>query len=109
LFDNHRQNKVLPMQLRYVPDLERYARLTTDELRAGYLVQNLFRPGAAELLYTDADRAVIGGIVPTAQPLALTTAKELAADFFAERRELGVINLAGAGRVKVDGQTFELS
>jgi 4-deoxy-L-threo-5-hexosulose-uronate ketol-isomerase len=97
------------MEIRFVPDAIRYPRLNTDELRAGYLIESLFVPGKAKLVYTDIDRAVIGGIVPTAQPLALETSKELASNFFAERRELGVINLAGNGAINVDGQAFALA
>src|SRR5436309_5673479 len=97
------------MAIRHSPDLSRYPRMTTDELRAGYLVQNLFQPGLVTLVYTDIDRAVVGGIVPTTQKLALETSKELAANFFAERREIGVINLAGNGSIVVDGQTFALA
>jgi 4-deoxy-L-threo-5-hexosulose-uronate ketol-isomerase len=97
------------MEIRYVPDAVRYPRLNTDELRAGYLIENLFVPGKAKLVYTDIDRAVVGGIVPASQKLVLETSKELAANFFAERREIGVINLAGDGSIHVDGQTFELA
>ncbi len=97
------------MEIRFVPDAVRYPRLNTEELRAGYLIENLFVPGKAKLVYTDIDRAVVGGIVPAGQTLALETAKELASNFFAERREIGVINLAGNGSVRVDGQNFALA
>jgi 4-deoxy-L-threo-5-hexosulose-uronate ketol-isomerase len=97
------------MEIRFVPDAVRYPRLNTEELRAGYLIENLFAPGQAKLVYTDIDRAVVGGIVPAGRTLALETSKELAANFFAERRELGVINLAGNGSIRVDGQTFALA
>ena len=96
------------MESRYLPDCDRYVRLSTDELRAGYLVQNLFQPGAAKLVYTDVDRAIVGGVVPTAQKLSLGTSKELASTYFAERRELGVINIGGKGSVTVDGKECSL-
>ncbi len=97
------------MEIRFVPDAVRYPRLNTEELRAGYLIENLFVPGRARLVYTDIDRAVVGGIVPAGQTLTLETAKELASNFFAERREIGVINLAGNGSIHVDGQNFALA
>ena len=97
------------MELRTLPDAARYARLSPDELRAGYLVSNLFQPGKATLVYTDIDRAVLGGVVPTAQALSLETSKELAANYFAERREIGVINISGDGSVTVDGKPFSLA
>jgi 4-deoxy-L-threo-5-hexosulose-uronate ketol-isomerase len=97
------------MEIRYLPDVVRYPRLNTEELRAGYLIENLFVPGKSKLVYTDIDRAVVGGIVPTTQKLVLETAKQLASNFFAERREIGVINLAGNGSITVDSQTFALA
>jgi len=96
------------MEIRLAPDLTRYSRLTTAELRAGYLIENLFQPGTIQLLYTDVDRAVVGGAVPTTQKLLLGTAKELASTYFAERRELGVINVGGKGSIAVDGKEFTL-
>jgi len=96
------------MEPKSCPDFNRYVRLTTDELRAGYLVENLFQPGAARLVYTDVDRAVLGGVVPTSQNLTLETSKELAAQFFAERREIGVINIGGKGTISVDAKEFTL-
>lgn len=96
------------MEIRFAPDAARYPRLTTAELRAGYLIENLFQPGSIQLLYTDVDRAVVGGIVPTSQKLLLGTAKELASTYFAERRELGVINVGDKGSVMVDGKEFPL-
>lgn len=97
------------METKYSPDRDRYPRLTTDELRDGYLVQNLFQPGTVRLVYTDLDRAVIGGVVPMTQKLALGTSKHLAATYFAERREIGVINIGGNGTITVDGKDFALA
>jgi 4-deoxy-L-threo-5-hexosulose-uronate ketol-isomerase len=96
------------MEIQYSPDLARYPRLTTAEMRAGYLIENLFQPGRVRLVYTDVDRAIVGGIVPMGQKLSLGTSKELAANYFAERRELGVINIGGKGAITVDGREFTL-
>jgi 4-deoxy-L-threo-5-hexosulose-uronate ketol-isomerase len=96
------------MEIRFAPDLARYPRLNTAELRAGYLIENLFQPGTVQWLYTDVDRAVVGGVVPTSQKLLLGTAKELASTYFAERRELGVLNIGGKGSITVDGKEFSL-
>jgi len=96
------------METRQAPDFARYQRLTTAELRAGYMIEKLFQPGAVQLVYTDVDRAVIGGIVPTGQKLALGTSKELASTYFAERREIGIMNIGGAGSIAVDDKEFRL-
>jgi 4-deoxy-L-threo-5-hexosulose-uronate ketol-isomerase len=97
------------MELKYAPDIERYPRLSTDELRSGFLIPNLFQAGTIQTVYTDLDRAVIGGAVPTSGKLTLATAKELASSYFAERREIGVINIGGKGSVTVDGKEFTLA
>lgn len=97
------------MNVRYVSDKNQYRRMTTAELRASYLVTDLFAPGEIQLHYIDVDRAVIGSIVPTDRALRLATSKEqLAADYFAERREIGVINIGALGVVEVDGKSFEI-
>jgi 4-deoxy-L-threo-5-hexosulose-uronate ketol-isomerase len=95
------------MNIIYSADSVRYQRMTTDELRASYLVK-LFTPGAVEMAYSDCDRAVLGSAVPSAGPLTLSSADELRAEFFCERRELGVLNIGGAGRVTVDGAAYEM-
>jgi 4-deoxy-L-threo-5-hexosulose-uronate ketol-isomerase len=89
-------------------DAIRYPRMTTAELRETFLLSDLFHPGALNLAYVDLDRTIIGGCVPTAAPLTLETHPELRADFFCERRELGVLNLGGTGTVSVDGKSFTL-
>jgi len=96
------------MKVRYAADRERYKRMTTAELRGSFLIDGLFPPGAVELLYCEVERAVVGSAVPLAEPLKLEAGRELAAAYFCERREVGVLNLGGPGRVKVDRQRFEV-
>src|SRR5262245_30068373 len=96
------------MQVRYSPNPDDYARANTQQLRASFLVESLFAPGKVELVYSDADRAIIGSAVPANGPLKLTADAELRAAFFCERRELGVLNIGGAGSVTVDGKQFDL-
>ena len=99
--------QISPMQKIHVTDPVRYQRMTTRELREHFLV-GLFTPGEISLAYTDLDRAIIGSAVPTDAPLTLTVARELRAEFFLERRELGVLNIGGPGRVSVDGATHAM-
>ena len=89
-------------------DAIRFPRMTTGELRETFLLEGLFRPGAIELSYVDLDRTVIGGAMPTSTELLLETQPALRADFFCERRELGILNLGGAGSVSTDGTTHAL-
>ena len=96
------------MEFLFTADRERYRRMTTSELREAYMVKSMFVPGEVTLCYTDIDRAIVGSAVPLKKPLRLPVHKELASDFFAQRREIGVINIGGAGTIRVDGETFNV-
>ncbi len=97
------------MKTYFFPNPEHYRQLDTEALRANFLIETLFRPGALELVYTDADRAIIGSAVPAGTPLQLAADTELRAAFFCERRELGILNLGGKGGVTVEGKTYDLN
>ncbi len=90
-------------QLCFPPDPETFSRMTTAEMRRSFLVTDLFVPGRIQYRMAHADRAVIGAAVPATAPLALETCRELAAEYFAERREIGIFNLGGDGRVTAGG------
>ncbi len=81
---------------------------TTEELREHYLVNTVFQDGEINLVYSHQDRIIAGGIMPTKKALALEASKDLGADYFLERRELGLINIGGAGTVTLDGETQEV-
>nr|WP_010133355.1 5-dehydro-4-deoxy-D-glucuronate isomerase [Microbulbifer agarilyticus] len=90
-------------------DSVRYQRMTSAELRENFCMEGLFRAGELNLTYTDVDRALVGAAVPLQhQPLSLPTHKELASEYFCERRELGIVNLGAPGRVEVDGKPYAL-
>jgi 4-deoxy-L-threo-5-hexosulose-uronate ketol-isomerase len=95
--------------MRYFPTSSQAKLLGTDELRAAFLVTGLFKPDALTLHVTDLDRAVIGGAMPVSGSVDLTTPKALRAEYFTERRELGVLNIGGKGSVTVAGATHSLS
>jgi 4-deoxy-L-threo-5-hexosulose-uronate ketol-isomerase len=85
------------------------AHFGTSQLRDSFLISTLFAPGRVELHYWETDRTVIGSAVPGDMPLRLEASKkELAADSFLERREVGILNIGGAGHVEVDGVPFAL-
>jgi 4-deoxy-L-threo-5-hexosulose-uronate ketol-isomerase len=96
----------LTMKSRYLPDIVRYKTLDSAQLKESYVVEPLFVPGKLELHGIDVDRAVVGGAVPTTEPLTLPVPSELRANHFCERRELGIINIGGAGKVRADDKTF---
>jgi 4-deoxy-L-threo-5-hexosulose-uronate ketol-isomerase len=92
----------------HLPDAQRARTLTTDALRSSFLVQGLFAPGAITLRHLDLDRVVLGGAVPLDAPLALQAAASMAASYFAERREIGILNIGGHGAVTVDDQRHDM-
>jgi 4-deoxy-L-threo-5-hexosulose-uronate ketol-isomerase len=96
------------MQTRSLVDPVRYERMTGEELRAAFLVEDLFAPDEVRLVHWEAERTILGSVVPRRSPLALEAPAEIAAPFFAARRELGVVNLGGPGTVTVDGHKHEL-
>jgi 4-deoxy-L-threo-5-hexosulose-uronate ketol-isomerase len=95
--------------MRYVPDRERSLRMTPEELRDGYLVQDLFHDGKLTYVACDLDRVVLGGAVPTSDPIGLKTPPETGTDSLTTRREVGILNIGGAGRATVGGETYEMN
>jgi 4-deoxy-L-threo-5-hexosulose-uronate ketol-isomerase len=96
------------MTQRYAIGPRETAGLNTKELRNNFLIESLFVAGSVELVYTHYDRMIVGGATPTTSPLPLPCPENLKAQFFLERRELGILNIGQAGTVTVDGQVYEL-
>jgi 4-deoxy-L-threo-5-hexosulose-uronate ketol-isomerase len=96
------------MRLYQMADAVRYGLMNTEELRETFLLEGMFEVGEIEFAYVDIDRTVIGSAVPVSEELALETEPDLRAEYFLERRELGVLNVSGAGSVVVDGKSFEM-
>jgi 4-deoxy-L-threo-5-hexosulose-uronate ketol-isomerase len=97
------------MDVRYLPNHESYRHLTTTNLRESFVVESLFTPGSISMVYCETDRSIIGGALPIDTPLTLIpTRKEMAADFFTERREVGVVNIGGEGTVRVNSTEHTL-
>ena len=99
----------MTIDIRQASHPEAVRRYDTAELRRHFLVQGLFRPDAVPLTYSHAERFVIGGAVPVRAPLALPCPKPLGTASFLERRELGIVNIGGAGRVTVGDATHALA
>ncbi|MBS5961093.1 MAG: 5-dehydro-4-deoxy-D-glucuronate isomerase [Enterococcus gallinarum] len=91
------------METRYTHSPEDIRHYSTEQLRNEFLVEKIFVPGTIQLTYTHNDRMIFGGVTPTDQPLEFQLSKELGVEYFLERRELGVINIGGAGTIEIDG------
>jgi len=81
----------------------------TARIRQEFLVTGVMKAGEINMVYSFNDRLIVGGAVPLATRLELTTIEPLKSKYFLDRRELGVINVGGTGTVKVDGNTFTLN
>ncbi|MEE9367978.1 MAG: 5-dehydro-4-deoxy-D-glucuronate isomerase [Pontiella sp.] len=95
------------MDTRYTVGKNEYKRMSTDELRDAFLV-DLFETGTINLLYCEVERGIVGAAVPTVSSLTLEAGKELASDYFCQRREVGVLNIGGNGTVTVDGTEYPM-
>lgn len=80
----------------------------TQRLREEFLIQGLFCKDEIKLVYSHIDRIITGAATPAEKKLELTAGKELRAAYFLERRELGIINIGGAGTVTVDGKAYHV-
>lgn len=98
-----------PIEIRQASHPEAARAYDTETLRAHFLIERLFVPGKVSLTYSHIDRYVVGGAVPLAEPLLLPNPKELGTKSFLDRRELGIINIGGPGRVVLDGVAHELA
>ncbi len=96
------------MDVRYTIGKNEYKRMTTQELRDAFLV-DLFEDGKLNLQYNEVERSIVGAAVPTAGALTLEAGKELAADYFCQRREIGVLNIGAEGTVTVDGTDYNMA
>ena len=92
------------MELRYATSPIDVKHYDTKRLREEFLIQGLFVADEIKLVYNHVDRIIIGAATPVEKELCLTAGEELRAEYFLERRELGMINVGGRGTVTVDGK-----
>jgi 4-deoxy-L-threo-5-hexosulose-uronate ketol-isomerase len=86
-------------------DVKKY---DTKNLREHFVVEKLFVKDEINLVYSHFDRFIVGGAFPASEKLVLETIDPIRSDYFTERREIGIINVGGKGKITVDEQIFEL-
>ena len=79
----------------------------TDRLRHDFLIQDLFVADEIKTVYSQIDRIIVGAATPAKNTLTLEAGAELRAQYFLERREMGIINIGGSGTVTVDGKDYK--
>lgn len=80
----------------------------TEQLRSHFMMPKVMEENVINLTYSLYDRLIFGGVIPTVE-VELETIDPLKADYFLERRELGVINIGEPGIINVDGKDYELN
>ena len=96
------------MELRTAASPRDVKHYTTQRLREEFLIDDLFQPDVIKLVYSHIDRIITGSAVPVKEVLELTAGDELRAEYFCERRELGAINIGGAGTITIDGKEYKV-
>lgn len=96
------------MEIRFQASPKEVKGMSTEELRSNFLIQQLMQLDTLRLVYSHFDRVIIGGVKPAAKKVSLPNEPELRAEYFLERREIGIINVGGAGTVEADGILYNL-
>ncbi|MFB3163915.1 5-dehydro-4-deoxy-D-glucuronate isomerase [Neobacillus sp. 179-J 1A1 HS] len=96
------------MDIRYSTHPDHAKTFTTEDIRKHYLIEELFVPGETKLVYTMEERAIVGGITPIEESISLKGNDQMKAEYFLERREVGIFNVGGAGSITVDGETYAM-
>ncbi|MBE6607020.1 MAG: 5-dehydro-4-deoxy-D-glucuronate isomerase [Ruminococcaceae bacterium] len=97
------------MEVRQASNAKDVKHYTTERLREEFHIANLFTKDNIRMVYSHIDRIITAGLMPVRQVLKLEAGKELAAQYFLERREMGCINIGGKGIISVDGTEYEMN
>ena len=97
------------MEVRQASNAKDVKHYTTERLREEFHIGSLFTKDNIRMVYSHIDRIITAGLMPVRQALKLEAGKELAAQYFLERREMGCINVGGKGIITIDGVEYELN
>lgn len=100
----------IDVRTRHAVHYSQSERMTSAELRENFVIEDLFVAGTLQAVYTHYDRMLVAGVTPTQTSVGIGSelAKLVGADYVLERRELGLINIGGSGRVIADGRAYAL-
>ena len=97
------------MEIRNAANPKDVKNYDTDRLREEFHISKLFTKDNIRMVYSHIDRIITAGLMPVYQELKLEGGKELASDYFLERREMGCINVGGKGIIIIDGTEYEMN
>ena len=100
------------MDIRYSANQRDFKRYTTEEIRGEFLIEDLYKKDEVVAVYSHVDRMVTLGCMPVEEVVSISKGIDVWAnfgtDYFLERREIGIFNIGGAGKIKADGEVFEM-
>ena len=100
------------MDIRYSANQRDVKRYTTEELRKEFLIQNLYKADEVVAVYSHVDRMVTMGCMPVSEKVSIEKGidcwKNFGTHYFLERREIGIFNIGGKGKITADGQEFAM-
>ena len=100
------------MDIRYSCNQHDFKRYTTEEIRKEFLIETLFVPDTVQAVYSHVDRMVTLGIMPVQEKVSIDKGIDIwhnfGTEYFLERRECGMFNVGGPGKVYADDNTYEL-
>ena len=100
------------MDIRYSANQRDFKRYTTEEIRGEFLIENLYKKDEVVAVYSHVDRMVTLGCMPVEEVVSISKGIDVWAnfgtDYFLERREIGIFNIGGAGKINADGEVFEM-
>lgn len=101
------------MDIRYSCHPRDFQRYNTEEIRKEFLIQNLYRPDEVSAVYSHVDRMVTLGCMPVKKAVPIDQGIDVPVNFgtqyFLERREIGIFNIGGPGRIMTGGQEYALN
>ncbi|MEF3048961.1 5-dehydro-4-deoxy-D-glucuronate isomerase [Pseudotabrizicola sp. L79] len=99
---------MLNTQLRRAIDPRHAKTMGTQDLRAEFLIEDLFLADTVQLVYSQYDRMIVGGALPASGPLTIDKVAETGTPSWLDRREVVLVNLGTAGVVQVRGASYAL-
>lgn len=95
-------------KVRYASHPEDVKHYDTARLREHFVVDDLFVNDQINLVYSHFDRLIVGGAYPVNEKLSLPSIDPIRSSYFTERREIGIVNVGGKGKITVDSKVFEI-
>ena len=99
----------MSLENRYACSPNEVKTFDTDQLRSNFLLSNMMVPDQIKGAYSYYERMITLGAVPVKGSLKLPNFHDFTKqENFLDRREIGIINVGGAGSVSVDGENFSM-